>query len=43
VAAVRRAIEDIEKAGGGWTFAKLTIANAAVRELPFRARPRAFP
>jgi glutamate dehydrogenase len=33
VAAVRRAVDDIEKAGGGWTFAKLTIANAALREL----------
>jgi glutamate dehydrogenase len=31
--AARRAIEDIEAAGGGWTFAKLTIANAALREL----------
>jgi glutamate dehydrogenase len=26
-------IEEIEKAGGGWTFAKLTIANATLREL----------
>ncbi|MFZ5668163.1 MAG: NAD-glutamate dehydrogenase [Pseudomonadota bacterium] len=31
--AVRRTIEEIEGAGGGWTFAKLTIANAALREL----------
>ncbi|MDR7230887.1 glutamate dehydrogenase [Caulobacter sp. BE264] len=31
--AVKRTIEDIEQAGGGWTFAKLTIANAALREL----------
>ncbi|HRD27600.1 MAG TPA: NAD-glutamate dehydrogenase, partial [Caulobacter sp.] len=30
---VRRTIEEIEQAGGGWTFAKLTIANAALREL----------
>jgi len=30
---VKRTIEDIEQAGGGWTFAKLTIANAALREL----------
>ena len=29
----RRTIEDIERAAGGWTFAKLTIANAALREL----------
>ncbi len=27
------AIEEIEKAGGGWTFAKLTIANSTLREL----------
>jgi glutamate dehydrogenase len=26
-------IESIEKAQGGWSFAKLTIANAALREL----------
>jgi len=26
-------IESIEKAAGGWSFAKLTIANAALREL----------
>ncbi len=34
--AVRQAkatLEEIEKAGGGWTFAKLTIANATLREL----------
>ena len=24
---------EIEKEGGGWSFAKLTIANAALREL----------
>jgi glutamate dehydrogenase len=29
----RRTIDDIEAAGGSWTFAKLTIANAALREL----------
>ncbi|HEX5378381.1 MAG TPA: NAD-glutamate dehydrogenase [Phenylobacterium sp.] len=29
----RRAVEEIEASGGGWTFAKLTIANAALREL----------
>jgi glutamate dehydrogenase len=26
-------VEDVERSGGGWTFAKLTIANAALREL----------
>ncbi|MBN9320051.1 MAG: NAD-glutamate dehydrogenase [Caulobacterales bacterium] len=31
--AAKAAVEEIEKAGGGWSFAKLTIANAAVREL----------
>ncbi len=31
--AARKAIEEIEAASGGWTFAKLTIANAALREL----------
>ena len=30
---VKQTIEEIEQAGGGWTFAKLTIANAALREL----------
>jgi glutamate dehydrogenase len=29
----RRSVEEIEAAGGPWTFAKLTIANAALREL----------
>jgi glutamate dehydrogenase len=29
----RRTVEDIEASGGAWTFAKLTIANAALREL----------
>ncbi|MDB5496353.1 MAG: NAD-glutamate dehydrogenase [Phenylobacterium sp.] len=29
----RRTIEDIQASGGPWTFAKLTIANAALREL----------
>jgi glutamate dehydrogenase len=33
VRAVRRTVEEVEKAPGGWTFAKLTIANAALREL----------
>jgi glutamate dehydrogenase len=31
--AARRTIDDIESSGGPWTFAKLTIANAALREL----------
>ena len=31
--AARRTIDDIEASGGAWTFAKLTIANAALREL----------
>ena len=29
----RKAIEEIEASSGPWTFAKLTIANAALREL----------
>ncbi len=29
----KAAIEEIEKSEGGWTFAKLTIANATLREL----------
>ncbi|MBC6983326.1 NAD-glutamate dehydrogenase [Caulobacter sp. 17J80-11] len=29
----RKTIEEIEQAGAGWSFAKLTIANAAIREL----------
>jgi glutamate dehydrogenase len=28
-----RTVDEIEAAGGAWTFAKLTIANAALREL----------
>ena len=31
------AIAEIEAGGGGWTFAKLTIANAALRELALEA------
>jgi glutamate dehydrogenase len=31
--AARRTVEEIDQAGGPWTFAKLTIANAALREL----------
>ena len=33
VGAARRTIDDIETAGGGWSFPKLTIANAALRRL----------
>ena len=33
VRAARSTIADIEKDGGGWSFAKLTIANAALRAL----------
>ncbi|MEO8925656.1 MAG: NAD-glutamate dehydrogenase, partial [Caulobacteraceae bacterium] len=33
VRGVKRTVEEIEKAAGGWSFAKLTIANAALREL----------
>jgi glutamate dehydrogenase len=29
----RGTVEDVERSAGGWTFAKLTIANAALREL----------
>ncbi|MFL5296236.1 MAG: NAD-glutamate dehydrogenase [Phenylobacterium sp.] len=36
----RRTIEEIEAASGGWTFAKLTIANAALRELAEAVRKR---
>ncbi len=33
VRAAKSTIADIEKEGGGWSFAKLTIANAALRAL----------
>jgi glutamate dehydrogenase len=33
VRAARRTLEEIEASTGGWTFAKLTIANAGLREL----------
>ncbi|MHB8284587.1 MAG: hypothetical protein ACYDD1_07915, partial [Caulobacteraceae bacterium] len=26
-----RTFDEVEQAAGGWTFAKLTIANAAIR------------
>jgi glutamate dehydrogenase len=28
----RRTVDQIEHAGGDWTFAKLTLANAALRQ-----------
>ena len=31
--AARETLKDVEEAGGGWSFAKLTIANSALREL----------
>lgn len=34
----RHTIEEIEKAPGGWNFAKLTIANGALRELASTAQ-----
>ncbi|MFN3584455.1 NAD-glutamate dehydrogenase [Phenylobacterium sp.] len=37
VQAATRTIDEIEAAGGAWTFAKLTIANAALRELASEA------
>ena len=33
----RRTIEEVEASSGGWTFAKLTIANGALRELAAQA------
>ena len=33
VGLARRTIDEIEASGASWTFAKLTIANAALREL----------
>ncbi|MDR3507169.1 MAG: NAD-glutamate dehydrogenase [Caulobacteraceae bacterium] len=38
VRAARDTVKDIETAGGSWSFAKLTIANAALRELTQMAR-----
>jgi glutamate dehydrogenase len=28
-----RTVDEVEQSGGGWSFAKLTIANASLREL----------
>ncbi|WP_297802435.1 NAD-glutamate dehydrogenase [uncultured Brevundimonas sp.] len=33
VEALRASVDEIEASGAGWTFAKLTIANAAIREV----------
>ncbi|MBA4794101.1 MAG: NAD-glutamate dehydrogenase [Phenylobacterium sp.] len=33
----RRTVEEVEASSGGWTFAKLTIANGALRELAAQA------
>jgi glutamate dehydrogenase len=33
VRTTRRLVEEVEKAPGGWNFPKLTVANAALREL----------
>jgi glutamate dehydrogenase len=40
VAAARRTLDEIEDSAGGWTFAKLTIANAALRELALAGEAR---
>ena len=37
VEGVRASVDEIEQSGSGWTFAKLTIANAALRELVAQA------
>ena len=39
IAAARRTLEEIDASSGGWTFAKLTIANAALRELALTGEP----
>ena len=33
VEGVRASVDEIEASGSGWTFAKLTIANATIRDL----------
>ena len=33
VEGVRASVDEIEASGSGWTFAKLTIANGAIREV----------
>ena len=34
---VRASVDEIEGSGSGWTFAKLTIANATIRDLAVSA------
>jgi len=43
VRSLKASIEEIEHAGGDWTFAKLTIVNAALRELVSAAQSDAPP
>ncbi len=38
VEGVRASVDEIEASGAGWTFAKLTIANATIREIAATAR-----
>ena len=38
VEGVRASVDEIELSGSGWTFAKLTIANSAIREIATSAR-----
>ena len=33
VESLRGSVDEIETSGSGWTFAKLTIANGAIREV----------
>jgi glutamate dehydrogenase len=40
VGAARKAVEEIETSAGGWSFAKLTIANAALRTLATAEAPK---
>ena len=37
VESVRASVDEIEQSGSGWTFAKLTIANATIRDLAVAA------
>ena len=34
----RRTLDEVEQSAGGWSFAKLTIANSALRELASAVR-----
>jgi glutamate dehydrogenase len=38
VEGVRASVDEIEASGSGWTFAKLTIANSAIREIAASAQ-----